>query len=73
MSNLLDLYSICLEINECDSHPCANGGTCEDKLANFKCKCAPGYTGVQCQTGIEQSKDFYNVSMKFLKTYSAKN
>ena len=54
-----------LEINECDSHPCANGGKCEDKLASFKCTCAPGYTGVQCRTGIEQSKDCYNLAMNF--------
>ena len=27
LSDLLDLHSMYLEINECDSHTCANGGT----------------------------------------------
>ena len=34
-------------IQECDSTPCQNGGTCEDGIAEFSCKCPDGkYTHV---------------------------
>ena len=39
------------EINECDSNPCQNGGTCKDDIASFSCSCPTGYEGDQCQTG----------------------
>ena len=29
-------------IQECDSTPCQNGGTCEDGIAEFSCKCPDG-------------------------------
>ena len=29
-----------------------NGATCEEGFKQFVCECAPGYTGVQCETGI---------------------
>ena len=39
------------EINECDSNPCQNGGTCGDGIASFSCSCPTGYEGDQCQMG----------------------
>lgn len=42
-----------IEINECSSEPCYNGGQCVDLKQGYKCKCLPGYSGLQCQT--EQS------------------
>ena len=43
--------SLALDINECASNPCTNGGTCHDMYGNFECTCLAGYTGVQCETG----------------------
>ena len=40
------------DINECDSEPCQNGGTCEDHLAGFVCICAPGYANTSCSGEI---------------------
>ena len=41
-----------IDINECLSTPCLNGGTCkEDQLDSYLCQCLPGYTGFNCQTG----------------------
>uniref|UniRef100_A0A182Y0Z6 Cubilin n=1 Tax=Anopheles stephensi TaxID=30069 RepID=A0A182Y0Z6_ANOST len=37
----------------CDSNPCQNGATCVAGWGNsgrFGCRCAPGYTGLRCQT-----------------------
>ena len=39
------------DLNECNSDPCENGGTCSDAVNGFTCACADGYTGVQCETG----------------------
>ena len=40
-----------LELNECESYPCGNGGTCEDEINAYTCACAPGYNGTQCGIG----------------------
>jgi len=39
------------EVNECASQPCHNGGVCTDELAEYVCKCVPGYGGLTCDTG----------------------
>ena len=47
--NLNDLFSI--DINECDTNPCQNGGTCLDGKASYSCECMAGYEGDDCETG----------------------
>ena len=42
-----------LDINECNSSPCQNGGTCTDLVNGYSCSCVPGYGGTSCETGIE--------------------
>ena len=39
-----------LDIDECTSNPCRNGGECEDAVNKYTCKCAAGYTGSRCET-----------------------
>ncbi|TRY60562.1 hypothetical protein DNTS_026975 [Danionella cerebrum] len=34
-----------VNIDECKSAPCENGGTCEDLINAFQCSCPPGFTG----------------------------
>jgi hypothetical protein len=34
----------------CSPNPCSNGGTCVDQWLGYTCKCAPGFSGAQCQT-----------------------
>ena len=43
-----------MNINECASSPCLNGGTCMDKFNSYKCSCAAGYTGANCETANQQ-------------------
>ena len=47
------VFRICvvLDINECDSSPCQNGGSCGDEVNKFSCTCAVGFEGATCQTG----------------------
>ncbi|XP_021706793.1 protein crumbs isoform X1 [Aedes aegypti] len=37
----------------CQSYPCQHGATCtEDSKGDYKCTCAPGYTGTLCETEL---------------------
>ena len=38
------------DINECESSPCQNSGTCVEGIGMFTCEC-PGYEGDMCETG----------------------
>ena len=40
-----------LDIDECQNHPCQNGGTCKDDVNSYKCTCVSGFTGNNCETG----------------------
>lgn len=46
------LMLTCLDLNDCSSSPCENGGTCVDGNNSFKCVCPPGYGGKFCD--VEQ-------------------
>ena len=41
---------ILVDIDECESFPCQNGGTCTDSIAGYRCDCIPGHTGEDCET-----------------------
>ena len=45
-------YTFDLDIDDCQSNPCLNGGNCTDGLNNYTCSCLPGYTSRNCGTGI---------------------
>ncbi|KAG9262634.1 protein jagged-1a [Astyanax mexicanus] len=40
-------------INDCESSPCGNGGTCIDKVNVYQCICADGWEGPNCETNID--------------------
>lgn len=37
-----------LDIDECASTPCQNGGTCADLINRYTCTCDSGYKGILC-------------------------
>ena len=47
---LLD-YSLCIDIDECYSQPCLNGGNCNNLPDAFSCTCSPRWSGTHCETG----------------------
>lgn len=55
------LLCVLIEVDECSSYPCQNGGTCVDKINDFICLCRVGFIGTTCETGkypILQLSDF---------------
>uniref|UniRef100_A0A8C4HVR7 Sushi, nidogen and EGF-like domain-containing protein 1 n=1 Tax=Dicentrarchus labrax TaxID=13489 RepID=A0A8C4HVR7_DICLA len=58
-----------IDVDECASYPCQNGGTCEDQINSFICHCPPGYTGMQCETG-EQCGGYINQLSKYSMSVS---
>ena len=47
-----------IEINECESQPCMNGGVCYDFVARFYCACPAGFFGDTCEKGKLQLSQF---------------
>ena len=60
------------EVNECDSNPCQNGGTCEDGDNMFTCTCPAEWTGTMCETSEELFFFLFIVSI-ILKSHYVNN
>uniref|UniRef100_A0A8C6T549 Neurocan core protein n=1 Tax=Neogobius melanostomus TaxID=47308 RepID=A0A8C6T549_9GOBI len=41
------------DIDDCQSNPCQNGGTCIDEINSFVCLCLPSYSGATCEKDTE--------------------
>ena len=50
------LFTCPLDISECASGPCRNGGQCIDGVNGSVCQCAAGYTGVKCESSKCKAK-----------------
>lgn len=42
-----------IEIDECASNPCYNGGKCVNLINDFNCTCPLGFAGKQCKINID--------------------
>ena len=47
-SSVTNGKATCLEIDECETEPCLNNGTCIDEVNGYKCQCAANYYGTIC-------------------------
>uniref|UniRef100_A0A3Q3DZG9 EGF-like domain-containing protein n=1 Tax=Hippocampus comes TaxID=109280 RepID=A0A3Q3DZG9_HIPCM len=43
-----------VNIDECISMPCQNGGTCIDEADQYHCVCPNGFFGPDCETNIDE-------------------
>jgi len=43
-----------MDINECASNSCLNGGSCADQVNGYVCNCLAGYAGTNCETDINE-------------------
>ncbi|XP_012936519.1 uncharacterized protein LOC101859925 [Aplysia californica] len=41
-----------VEILECETKPCLNGGQCEDLIGAYSCSCPPEFTGLNCEVEL---------------------
>ncbi|XP_035682436.1 proprotein convertase subtilisin/kexin type 5-like [Branchiostoma floridae] len=42
----------CTDVNECQSNPCQNGGTCENMVDRYSCTCSGYFEGEHCETAV---------------------
>ena len=49
LSQIILFFSSTLDIDECQSGPCQNDGTCVDGINSYSCRCAPGWQGTKCE------------------------
>ena len=50
-SSKLRRHFLFVDIDECESNPCANGGSCTEiqhVYGGYSCECARGFTGSGC-------------------------
>jgi hypothetical protein len=40
-------------VDECDSSPCQNGGSCTDAIDEYECSCALGWEGAECENRVD--------------------
>eukprot|EP01043_Picozoa_sp_COSAG02_P011306 COSAG02_NODE_415_length_22762_cov_133.681816_5_plen_451_part_00 len=43
-----------VDVDECASAPCLNGGTCSDSRGMFRCRCASGFWGTRCEGDYDE-------------------
>uniref|UniRef100_A0A8D2DKK3 Crumbs cell polarity complex component 2 n=1 Tax=Sciurus vulgaris TaxID=55149 RepID=A0A8D2DKK3_SCIVU len=43
-----------VDVDECASQPCLNGGHCQDLPSGFLCQCQDGYAGLACQEDVDE-------------------
>lgn len=43
-------FFLLLDINECLTAPCLNGGQCIDGVNSYVCRCRAGFTDTNCAT-----------------------
>ncbi|KAK1796779.1 hypothetical protein P4O66_009793, partial [Electrophorus voltai] len=46
-----------IDVDDCSSQPCQNGGSCLDGQGSFACLCPLGFTGSLCETDIDECQE----------------
>lgn len=46
-----------VQIDECQSQPCLNGGSCHDYISGFTCTCLSGFQGHRCEINTDECQE----------------
>ena len=46
------MFSMSLDIDDCQPQPCQNNGTCHDLVNDYRCDCVAGFNGTKCENGM---------------------
>ena len=38
-----------IDIDDCQSQPCQNNGSCQDRVDDYTCDCVVGFNGTNCE------------------------
>ncbi|XP_071941000.1 uncharacterized protein [Antedon mediterranea] len=49
-----EVIPTCVEINDCESEPCLNGGTCLDGVSQYTCTCTEQWEDANCTTDVDE-------------------
>ena len=47
-----------LDIDDCQSQPCQNNGTCHDLVNDYRCDCVAGFNGTNCDNSTYRKSCF---------------
>lgn len=47
-----------VDLDECESNPCLNGGTCVNRSNSYFCECVSDFSGENCQNTVSQNLCF---------------
>ncbi|XP_078660839.1 uncharacterized protein LOC144905190 isoform X3 [Branchiostoma floridae x Branchiostoma belcheri] len=56
----------CLFIDNCDPNPCLNGAQCFQTADSYRCTCAAGYEGTNCEIYTACTTKAYEIDLVFL-------
>ena len=59
-----------VDVNECSSNPCLNGGTCTDLRNGFTCTCGAFVAGTRCEFVLGKYRGMERTSFGLLETCS---
>ena len=65
-----------ININECASFPCQNGGYCTEPFVNmYQCQCVPGFEGIDCEINIDECSlyglcEYYQICIDGINTFT---
>ena len=46
-----------VDIDECASEPCQNGGSCQDLRSGYACHCLAAFSGPNCRINVNDCQD----------------
>ena len=49
--NIVLIFLFVSDMDDCESVPCQNGGSCMDHVDAFECICTEGFEGFDCEIG----------------------